>query len=63
MVYSFEISNKWTFEDLINTSGSSVHGFNHTVDFPSRWGADIHFYKLGLGSGDNMKTLPDILNM
>ena len=63
MVYSFGIGNDWTFEDLMDASGCSVHGFDHTVDLPSRRGHDITFYKLGLGSGDKMKSLQDILKM
>ena len=64
MVYSFGINNDWTFEDFMDSSGCAVHGFDHTVNFPSRRGSATHFYKLGLGSNSaSMKSLPDILKM
>ena len=70
MVYSFGINDDWSFEDLMDSSGCTVHAFDHTVDFPSRRGTNTHFYKLGLGSSKKtrknsarMKPLPDILKM
>ena len=64
MVYSFGINNDWSFEDFMDNSGCTVHGFDHTVNFPSRRGTNTHFYKLGLGSRSaQMKPLSDILKM
>ena len=64
MVYSFGINNDWSFEDFMDSSGCTVHGFDHTVNFPSRRGTATHFYKLGLGPNSaSMKPLPDILKM
>ena len=63
LIYSFGISNDWTFEDFMDFRGCEIHAHDPTVDFPAKRGDNIHFKKLGLSAatGENMETLANIL--
>jgi len=61
IIYTFGISNDWTFEDLISNQGCTVEAYDHTVNFPEKRGPKTTFHKLGLGVGENMDTLQNIL--
>jgi len=62
LIYSFGISNDWSFEDAMDTIGCSVHAFDHTINAPPNRGQGIKFKKIGLGIGDNLATFDDILS-
>merc|ERR1712126_199025 len=61
IIYTFGINDDWTFEDLISSQGCTVEAYDHTVDFPMKRGPRITFHKLGLGTGNSMDTLHNIL--
>ena len=41
--------------------GCTVLAHDHTVNFPEKRGDNIHFFKLGLGTENNMDTLGNII--
>eukprot|EP00092_Neocalanus_flemingeri_P017923 GFUD01019393.1.p1 GENE.GFUD01019393.1~~GFUD01019393.1.p1 ORF type:complete len:325 (+),score=54.21 GFUD01019393.1:61-1035(+) len=63
LIYSFGISDDWSFEDFMDFRGCEIYAHDPTVDFPETRGDNITFYKLGLGSEttSNMDTLANIL--
>ena len=61
IIYSFGISNDWTFEDHMDSLGCSVYAYDHTIGAPAKRGQSIQFFKLGLGTQKNMKTLDKII--
>ena len=61
LIYSFGINHDWTFEDKMDQLNCTVHAYDHTIDAPQSRGQGIRFYKLGLGQGDNMDTLDNII--
>ena len=63
LIYSFGISNDWTFEDFMDYQGCEIHAHDPTVDFPPRRGDNIHFYKKGLSEkkDETTDTLANIL--
>ena len=61
IIYSFGINNEWTFEDQMDSEGCSVYAYDHTIGAPARRGQSIQFFKLGLGTQKNMKTLNEII--
>ena len=63
LIYSFGISNDWTFEDFMDFQGCEIHAHDPTVDFPARRGDNIHFYKKGLSEkkDETTDTLANIL--
>lgn len=63
LIYSFGISNDWTFEDyMAGEHGCTIWAYDHTVDFPDKRGQNINFVKLGLGIGQHLDTLGNIIN-
>ena len=48
LIYSFGISNDWTFEDQADQLGCTIHAFDPTVEYPEKRGRGIHFTRLGL---------------
>ena len=48
LIYSFGISNDWSFEDQADLLGCTIHAFDPTVEYPSTRGRGIHFTRLGL---------------
>ena len=62
LVYSFGVNKDWTFEDVMDDLGCEVHAHDHTVEYPATRGNNTHFYKLGLGTQENMDTLANIIN-
>ena len=63
LIYSFGISNDWTFEDyMAGEHGCTIWAYDHTVDFPNKRGQNINFVKLGLGIGQHLDTLGNIIN-
>eukprot|EP00092_Neocalanus_flemingeri_P049176 GFUD01056427.1.p1 GENE.GFUD01056427.1~~GFUD01056427.1.p1 ORF type:complete len:347 (+),score=85.51 GFUD01056427.1:57-1097(+) len=63
LIYSFGISNDWTFEDFMDFRGCEIHAHDPTVDFPAKRGKNIKFSKLGLSTetSSDMDTLANIL--
>ena len=61
LIYSFGINHDWTFEDKMDQLNCTVHAYDHTIDAPPTRGQGIIFHKLGLGKGDNMDTLDNII--
>jgi len=63
LIYSFGISNDWTFEDFMDYRGCEIHAHDPTVDYPAKRGNNISFYKKGLaGKKDATKdTLANIV--
>ena len=61
-IYSFGVDKDWTFEDYMDSQhGCSVWAYDHTVHFPAKRGKNINFFKLGLGIGQNLDTLANIV--
>jgi len=64
LIYSFGISNDWTFEDLMDSAGfgCQIHAYDHTIkDMPSKRGQQIHYSKTGIGFGPNLKSLSQLI--
>jgi len=61
IVYSFGVNNEWSFEDMMDVIGCEVYAYDHTVHAPSRRGKNIHFFKTGIGFGQNLKPLSDLI--
>ena len=61
IIYSFGVNHDWTFEDHMDTEGCTIYAYDHTIDAPAERGQNIKFFKLGLGTEQNMKTLDKII--
>ena len=61
IIYSFGINDDWSFEDEMAGVGCSVHAYDHTIPGPDTRGERIQFHSLGLGMGDRLDTLHNIL--
>jgi len=64
IIYSFGISNEWSFEDLMDSIGfgCKIFAYDHTIDnIPSKRGHGIYYFKTGLGIGENLKTLTELI--
>ena len=61
IIYTFGIANDWTFEDMMAGLGCQIYSYDHTVDYPERRGDNIMFHKTGLGKGNNLKLLEEII--
>jgi len=64
IIYSFGISNDWTFEDLLDSSGlgCQIFAYDHTINnVPSRRGEQIFYFKTGMGFGENLKSLSTLI--
>ena len=62
LIYSFGISNDWSFEDFMDPLGCEIHAHDPTVDYPATRGENIKFYKKGLkakpdASSDTLENL------
>ena len=42
--------------------GCSVFSYDHTVSHPAERGRNIKFFKTGLGVGENLETLKNLIN-
>ena len=42
-------------------SGCEIFAYDHTISAPSKRGQLINFFKIGLGKGENLKTLSQLL--
>ena len=61
IIYSFGVNHDWTFEDHMDQMGCSIYAYDHTIDAPPARGQNIQFFKLGLGTQENMDTLDKII--
>ena len=61
IIYSFGVNHDWTFEDHMDHMGCSIYAYDHTIDAPAVRGKNIQFFKLGLGTQENMNTLDNII--
>lgn len=52
LIYSFGLSNDWTFEDIMDSSGCTIYAFDASVDYLERRGKNIHFEKISLSTKD-----------
>ena len=66
LIFSFGINADWTFEDMMDKLGCTIHAFDPTVDYPKTRGNHITFEKLGVSAKPDMDmkldTLSSILN-
>ena len=64
-IYSFGISNDWSFEDLMDDIGCKVYAFDPTVNYTRNRGNNIIFEKVGVSAAaydkNHIKTLSTIL--
>ena len=61
VIFSFQIKNDWSFEDVMDNLGCTVFAFDPSVDFPSRRGRNITFEKLGVAAKKDQAKLMDTL--
>ena len=76
IIYSFGIKDDWTFEDQMDSFGESryektavegvglgclVFAYDHTIEAPPTRGHHIKFFKTGLGVGQNLRSLSDLI--
>ena len=65
LIYSFGISDDWSFEDIMDRIGCTIFAFDPTVDFPRFRGNRITFEKIGLSATrnkeENLFSLSEIL--
>jgi len=53
LVYSFGISNEWSFDEAMQTFGCTIHSFDPSMDLGDhQHSQNISFYNLGLGDRD-----------
>ena len=61
VVYSFGVSNDWTFEKALGEIGCKVFSFDPTVNHPKELEYNVWFEKLGLGKEkDDKKSLDSL---
>ena len=65
LVFSFGIETDWTFEDMMDKLGCTIHAFDPSVDYPATRGKHITFERLGVSAkadiGQKLDTLSSIL--
>ena len=59
LVYSFGVSNDWSFERAMGDIGCKVLSFDPTVDHPKQLADNVWFEKLGLGTQKDEKRSLD----
>jgi len=72
IIYTFGISDDWSFEDDFDNLGCSIFAFDPSVNYPRTRGRNIVFKKLGLGADTkrrkngaryDLETLENIFKM
>ena len=65
LIYSFGVTNNWSFEDLMDELECKVYVFDGSVNHPERRGKNIHFENIFVGPENietkHMQTIPTIL--
>ena len=61
VIFSFGISDDWTFEDMMDDLGCTVYAFDPTVNYPSKRRRNITFEKLGVAAKKDTDNLLDTL--
>lgn len=59
-VFTYGVGNEIRYEkEFSETYHKPAYLFDHTVDLPSKLGDNLHFFKEGLGTGDNCKDFTE----
>ena len=60
---SCQLEQLWLCLDdsLLFCAGCQIFAYDHTISAPDRRGQNIHYFKTGLGFGENLKPLSQII--
>merc|ERR1712241_668001 len=61
VIYSFGLAADWTFEDQMDLLGCKIFAYDHTINAPATRGQNIKYFKTGLGLGENLKPLSQLI--
>jgi len=61
IIYSFGLAADWTFEDMMDNMGCQIFAYDHTIEAPPTRGKNINYFKTGLGFGENLKPLSQLI--
>ena len=77
VIYSFGLAADWTFEDQMDLlgednwltlacltnlfKGCKIFAYDHTINAPATRGKNIKYFKTGLGFGENLKPLSQLI--
>ena len=61
VIFSFDVSDDWTFEDMTDNLGCTVYAFDPTVNCPSKRRRTILFQKLGVAAKKDTNNLLNTL--